>query len=88
MAKEKQETVYHEECINTAFCTAIALQSFHLCQTLLQKHCLFPPTHPLCVCVYVATFSLQRHGGLLSAETISLNVPLQGSLFGLPMAMR
>ena len=30
MAKEKQETVYHEECIITAFCTAIALQSIHL----------------------------------------------------------
>ena len=26
MAKEKQETVYQEECINTAVCTAIALQ--------------------------------------------------------------
>ena len=25
MAKEKREIVYHEECINTAFCAAIAL---------------------------------------------------------------
>ena len=31
--KEKQETVYHEECINTAVCSAIALQSIHIIQS-------------------------------------------------------
>ena len=45
IAKEKQETVYHEECIYTAVYTAIALQSIHLFQKLLQKHCIFSPTH-------------------------------------------
>ena len=42
------EIVYHKECINTAICTAIALQSIHLFQSLLQKHCIviFSPTHP------------------------------------------
>ena len=30
MAKEKEETVHHEECINTTICTVIALQSIHL----------------------------------------------------------
>ena len=52
--KEKQETVYHEECINTPICTAIALQSIHLFQSLLQKHCiLFSPTHP---CLYIYSY--------------------------------
>ena len=44
--KEKQETVYHEECINTAFCNAIALQSIHF----LQSHCIvFRPPTPACI---------------------------------------
>ena len=38
-----REIVYHEECIYTASCTAIALHSIHLFQT----HCiLFSLTHP------------------------------------------
>ena len=38
------ETVYHKECIYTACCTAIALQSIRL----FQSHCtLFRPAHPL-----------------------------------------
>ena len=50
---EKQETVYHEECIYTPFCTAIARQSIRLFQSLLQKHCiLFSPTHP-CLYIYI-----------------------------------
>ena len=57
--KEKQDTLYREECINTAVCTAITLQSIHFFQSLLQKHCiLFSPTHP-CLYVFLATFSLQ-----------------------------
>ena len=91
IAKGKQETVYHEECIYTAVCTAIALQSIHLFQSLLQKHCIFSPTHP-CLYIHIATLSLQvisnRNGSLLSAVAMGLNIPLQGSLFGLPMAMR
>ena len=56
IAKEKQETVYHEECIYTTVCTAIALQSIHLFQVLLQKHCIFSPTHPyLYIYSYVLT---------------------------------
>ena len=55
--REKEETGYHEECIYTAVCTAIALQSIRLFQSLLQKHCiLFSPTHP---CLYIYIFSLQ-----------------------------
>ena len=51
--KEKQETVYQEECINTAVCTAITLQSIHIFQSLLQEHCfIFSPTHPLPVYIY------------------------------------
>ena len=60
MAKEKQETVFHEECIKTASCTAIALKSSHLFQSLLQQHCNFSPTH-LCLYIYLATFSLQAY---------------------------
>ena len=57
IAKEKRETVYHEKCINTAFCAAIALQSIHIFQSLLQKHCIFSPTHP---CMYIQSYvSLQ-----------------------------
>ena len=36
IAKEKEETESHEECINTAICTAIALQSIRLFQSLLS----------------------------------------------------
>ena len=43
MAKEKRETAYHEECVNTPICTAIALRSIHLFQSLLQSHCIFDP---------------------------------------------
>lgn len=37
-----REIVYHEECIYTALCPAIALQSIYL----FQSHCIFfgPPT--------------------------------------------
>ena len=59
--KEKQETVYQEDCIYTAVRTAIALQSIYLFQNLLQQHCiLFSPTHPF-LYVYIATFSLQDY---------------------------
>ena len=51
--EEKQETAYQEECINTAVCTAIALQSSHLFQSLLQKHCTLSPTHP---CLYIHSY--------------------------------
>ena len=33
IAREKQETVCHEECMYTASCTAIALQSIHLSES-------------------------------------------------------
>ena len=39
IAKEKEETGPHEECINTAICTAIALQSIRLFQSLLYYNC-------------------------------------------------
>ena len=42
--RETGETVYHEECIYTARCTAIALQSIHLFQESLYT---FSPAHPL-----------------------------------------
>ena len=49
----KQETVYHEECMNTAICTAIALQPIHLFQSLLRKYCiLFRPPTPACIFIY------------------------------------
>ena len=41
IAKEMQETVYHEECINTAFWTAIALQSIQLFQSLFRSIAFF-----------------------------------------------
>ena len=41
IANEKEETVSFQECIYTAVCTAIALQSIHLFQSLLQQHCIF-----------------------------------------------
>ena len=51
IANEKEETVSFQECIYTAVCTAIALQSIHLFQSLLQQHCiLFSPTHPCQYC--------------------------------------
>ena len=66
--KEKQETVYHEECIYTPVCTAIALQSIHFFLSLLQQHCIFSPTHP-CLCIYIAMFHSRsisnRYGSLL-----------------------
>ena len=43
-----------EECMDTAFCTAIAHQSIYL----FQNHCIgFSPMQPH-LCIYVATFSL------------------------------
>ena len=65
IAKEKQETMDHGECINTAVCKAIALRPIHLLQSLLRKHCIFfghPPRScpkslyylfPACVYIYV-----------------------------------
>ena len=35
--QEKEETGYHEECLYTAACTAIALQSIRLFQSLLHS---------------------------------------------------
>ena len=47
IAKEKEEIVSHEEYINTASGTAIALQSIRLFQSLLHYIViLFSPTHP------------------------------------------
>ena len=90
IAKEKQKIVYYEKYIYTPFCTAIALQSIHSFQSLLQKHCVCSPTHP-CLYIYVGFHSRSlsnRYGSLFSAVAMSLNIPLQGSLFGLPMVMR
>ena len=54
--------VYHEECIYTARCTVIALQSIHL----FQSHdILFSPAHPLLyvyIYSYVSTPGLYRIG--------------------------
>ena len=56
MVKEKHETVYHEECINAAICTPIALHSIHLFQSPLESlRLLFRPPTP--ACIYI--FSLQ-----------------------------
>ena len=55
MAKEKRETVYHEECMNTAICTAIALHSIHLRSPLESLRLLFRPPTP----VFIYIFSLQ-----------------------------
>ena len=53
--REKEETVCHEECIYAAFCTAIALQSIRLFQSLLQSHCsLFRPLTPTCIYKYIS----------------------------------
>ena len=46
-SKERPEIVSQEECINMAVCTAMALQSIHLFQSLLQKHCFFFAHPPL-----------------------------------------
>ena len=53
------ETVYRKECIYTAFCTAMALQSIPLFQSLL--HCIavfFCPPTPACIYIY---FTLDRY---------------------------
>ena len=51
--KEKQETVYQKECIYTAVCTAIALQSIHLFQSLLQQHCILFSCHQTIIQIVV-----------------------------------
>ena len=68
MAKEKGETVYHKEYINTAFHTRIALQSIHLFQSLAQSHCIFfahlplpISVFPLWVCIKLVRESSQRY---------------------------
>ena len=82
---KNEHTVYHEECIYTTFCTAIALHSMHL----FQSHfIIFSPTHP-CLYIYFFTFGLHR---------IDMGVFLEGGnghayvscrlLLGLPLAMR
>ena len=58
IAKEKEETESHEECINTAICTAIALQSIRLFQSLLHCNCsLFRPPTPACIYIYSYVFT-------------------------------
>ena len=56
--KEKQETLYYKECINTAICTLIALQSNNLFQSLLEQHCFFGPPTPACLPVYILLFQV------------------------------
>ena len=68
--QEKKETMHEDECIYTSSCTAIALQSIHLFQSLLQNHCHFSPAHlPLPVYRY-STFhsrSYRRDMGVFLA---------------------
>ena len=77
-----QEIVSQEGYIYMAFCTAIALQSIRL----FQSHCVvFRPPTPACIYIRFYSRSISnRYGSLLSAVAMGLNIPLQGSLFGLP----
>ena len=45
------------------------------------------PTHP-CLYIYYSRSMSNTYGSLLSSVAMGLNIPLQGSLFGLPKAMR
>ena len=93
-SKEKQETMSHEEWINTAFfnCNCSSVESS------LPKspplHCsdysLFSLTHR-CLYIYLHynfRSVLNRYGSLLSAVVMGLNIPLQGSRFGLSIPIR
>ena len=71
--------MYHEECRNAAFCTAIALQSMKLFQSLLQSHCIFfrPPTSAR-IYIYLRfhSRSISNDMGLFfSAVAMGLNIP-------------
>ena len=88
MAKEKQETVSHEELINIVLlhCNGSSVNSSPSLQLQSLQSLFRSPIHP---CLYIYTRSIpDRYGSLLSAVAMGLNVPLQGPLFGLPMAMR
>ena len=73
-------------------CTAMALQSIHLFQSLLQKHyILFSPTHP-CLYIFHSRSISNRYGSLLSAVAMGLNIPsgdtvrpTQGNEIGQPL---
>ena len=69
------ETVYLEECIYTAFCTAIALHSIHL----FQSHCtVFSPTHPYLYILRSHSRSIpNRYGSLRSVVVLGQNMHLQ-----------
>ena len=69
-----------QECIYTAICTAIALQSIRLFQSLLHRIAVFLAHPPLPVCVYIephfySRSILHRYGSLLSAVEMGLNIP-------------
>ena len=78
-----QETVYHEECISTAFCTAIALQSIYL----FQSHCLiFCPSTLSCMYITPGLYRID-----MGVFLVRSNGPEYASCrpwFGLPMAVR
>ena len=91
IAKEKQETGSHEECINTAICTAIAPQSSRLFQSLLHCICSLFSTYP-CLYMYIATFhsgsiSIRYKSLLISAVAMGLSLP-SGVTVRPTMAMR
>ena len=58
--REKEETVYHGECIDTAVCTAIALQSIHLFQSPSESLQSFFTHPPLPIYVYICSYVLLR----------------------------
>ena len=93
IAKEKEETESHEEWIDTAACTAMALQSIRLFQSLLQSIAFFFFAHPpLPVYIYHSRSISNRYGSLLSAVAMGLNIPsgvtvrpTQGNEIGQPL---
>ena len=76
--KEKQETVSHENCINTAFlhynCSSVD-SSLSKSSESLQAFFRPPNPMPVYIPLQVNTIS-NRYGGLLSAGVMGLDTPL------------
>ena len=50
---ERPEIVSQEEYVHTAVYTAVALQSIHLFQSLVQKYCFLRLPTPVCIYSYI-----------------------------------
>ena len=69
-----RETMYHEECMYTAFCMAVVFQSIHL----FQSHCIVLSCHQ--IIVYFVAFlhtSLAFH--VIPSTCLSPNIPPSSS---------